>query len=149
MALAVALMVLSFLQGVPIDQIHAAPLRASEERACDKPTPIVPDPGGWREARGATEQGEAWALLFNAHRHAERVKIVWRITGSGPFRITAHNARFDVPLAPVSGPTEHSSSNWNRPGDEWGTRFVFPHAGCWRIDVTRGEVTARFWFSVE
>ena len=39
-------------------------------------------------------------------------------------------------LAPAWGPSLHSSSNWARqPGSEWGAGFVFPTAGCWRVDV--------------
>lgn len=150
MALAVALTMLSFLHAfVDTGQDRPGSARPPEQRACETPTPIVKNADGWREARGTADRGETWALLFNPHRHGERVKIAWRVTGSGPFSVAAHNDGLSGPLAPASGPTEHISSNWNRPGDEWGTRFVFPHGGCWRIDVTRGDVTARFWFTVE
>ncbi|MEW6404957.1 MAG: hypothetical protein AB1649_24440 [Chloroflexota bacterium] len=35
-----------------------------------------------------------------------------------------------------------TGSDWKRPGQEWGTEFIFPQAGCWRIFVSRWLVEA-------
>ncbi|MET7747360.1 hypothetical protein [Micromonospora sp. NPDC005367] len=64
------------------------------------------------------------------------LKVVWRMTGSGDFAISATGPEGQV-VKPVWGPEPHDSSNWERPGDEWGTGWVFPGAGCWTINATR------------
>ncbi|MDX6324409.1 MAG: hypothetical protein QOK15_763, partial [Nocardioidaceae bacterium] len=50
--------------------------------------------------------------------------------------------------APVWGPEAHSGSNWARPGEEWGTGFVFPTTGCWDLHVRSGGTTGDVWVKV-
>lgn len=66
----------------------------------------------------------------------QEIKVVWRMTGSGDLSINATGPDGKV-LKPEWGPESHGSSNWDRPGDEWGTGWVFPSAGCWTINATR------------
>src|SRR5688572_8540161 len=100
MVLAVALMMLSSLQAfVDTGQDRRGSPRPAEQRACETPTPIVKNADGWQEARGTADRGETWALLFNPHRQGERVKIAWRVTGSGPLSVAAHNDEFAGSLA--------------------------------------------------
>lgn len=71
----------------------------------------------------------------------QEVKIVWRMTGSGSPKFAAvgpSGSRVD----PTWGPERHLGSNWNRPGDEWGTGFRFPKPGCWTVRVDRGAAVA-------
>jgi hypothetical protein len=92
------------------------------------------------EIRGTMKtDGELWALLFFNEAHAKQdEKIVWRISGTGGnLTILARNEAGKV-ISPVWGPEYHGSSNWDRPGDEWGTGFNFPEAGCWTLTVTYG-----------
>lgn len=94
---------------------------------------------------------EVWALIFNSWnlRNGDPVqiparqeaKIVWRITGDGELLIDAIGPDGTV-VAPDWGPEDHGSSNWNRPGDEWGTGWTFPRAGCWTFRIVRGSSTA-------
>ncbi len=49
---------------------------------------------------------------------------------------------------PVSGPTPHGSSNWKRPGAEWGSQFLFTEPGCWDIHVAAGHKTGDIWLDV-
>ena len=68
-------------------------------------------------------------------------------------RIRRASARAEcqsTPLLPSSGPDPHpGGSNWQRPGDEWGTTFDFPQPGCWQLQVTRGAgLTASVWIIV-
>lgn len=81
--------------------------------------------------------GEAWALLFFETAHTnEDEKIVWRITGeSDEFHAQAESE--DGTIIRPSWLEYHGGSNWRRPGQEWGTGFNFPTAGCWKITVTR------------
>lgn len=84
--------------------------------------------------------GELWALLFfNTAFIDQEVKIVWRITGAGgEFTARADNAA-GTSLDPFWGPQYHEDSTWERPGEEWGTSFIFPTPGCWIITVSYGE----------
>ena len=92
-----------------------------------------------------------WGLLFLPNpppiMSGQETKIVWRMTGQGALTIFAENAdgrRVD----PVWGPEEHGGSNWQRPGDEWGTGFIFPTPGCWRIVAARTVGKGEVWFEI-
>jgi hypothetical protein len=70
------------------------------------------------------------------------LKIVWRLTGSGPLKVA-----FTDPTGtskPLDfGPEPHTGfSSFRRPGDEWGTGFVFDEPGCWSIRLTRAGAKA-------
>ncbi len=66
------------------------------------------------------------------------IKVVWRMTGSGSLSISAYGPDGMV-VEPLWGPESHGGSTWNRPGEEWGTGWVFPKAGCWTIRATRAS----------
>jgi hypothetical protein len=109
-----------------------------------------------REARGTSETADLWALILEgtfaeprsavlANATGRNVKIVWRMTGSGDptFTLVAPDgSRSAVPHS------EPHSSNWQRPGDEWGSIFHFPQPGCWRIHVERGQASADLWIAL-
>lgn len=96
------------------------------------------------EIRGRAESPVTlYGLLFASYPIIARrdTKIAWRMTGSGLISFEA--------LGPHGrhgyldwGPEPHTGSSWHRPGDEWGTGFRFPTAGCWTIHVTRGHTSA-------
>jgi hypothetical protein len=79
----------------------------------------------------------------------QTVKIIFRMTSGLPrefYAIAPSGSRLD----PVWGPSLHNSSNWQRPGTEWGAGFVFTEVGCWRIHAAgsppaQGDV----WFQVD
>src|SRR5207244_8021246 len=108
-----------------------------------------------REARGTATTGDLWALFGSladprtaviAGAVGDRYKIVWRMLGTGDVTFTA--------VSPNGGhvaPTEleeHAASNWNRPGDEWGSIFVFTQPGCWQIHVERASNAGDLWLLV-
>ncbi|HEV3102657.1 MAG TPA: hypothetical protein VG426_10015 [Candidatus Dormibacteraeota bacterium] len=110
---------------------------------------------GWHAADGFPETGldakggSVWALFFAPvpPTAGKEIKVVWRMTGTGAFVFRASDAdRRVVPLA--WGPQGHLSSDWTHPGDEVGTGFNFPHAGCWNIHVARSDVSADLWLKV-
>jgi hypothetical protein len=82
---------------------------------------------------------ELWALLFTDYpiHAAKEVKIVWRMTGRGDLALRALGPQ-DQQLRPEWGPEPHTGSNWNRPGGEWGSGFIFPASGCWTVLASRG-----------
>ncbi|MGW0804879.1 hypothetical protein [Nonomuraea sp. NPDC002799] len=77
----------------------------------------------------------------------KEVKIVWRMTGEGPLRVTG-TLPDGTSAKLVWGPEEHGGSNWERPGQEWGTGFVFPKRGCWKIELTRTRGSGHVWLLV-
>jgi hypothetical protein len=102
--------------------------------------PTLADDGSFQ---ADADGGSVAALVFGTlppHAGTE-LKIVWRVTGTGPLDVRA--TRPDGTRSPLTfGPEEHGGSTFHRPGDEWGTGFLFDAQGCWLLDVRRGEVTA-------
>ncbi|WP_422773250.1 hypothetical protein ACN28C_10180 [Plantactinospora sp. WMMC1484] len=93
------------------------------------------------EVQGVANAGNSlWGLLFPRGgpelRAGRDEKIVWRMTGSGSFHIRATGPD-GATVEPVWGPTAHGGSSWSRPGDEWGTGWNFPTAGCWTVRASR------------
>ena len=104
---------------------------------------------GMPEARGTSSSGALWMLFFTELPipPGEPAKIVVRMTGQGTLRLWAAG-----PGASHTQPEEitaHTGSNWNRPGDEWGSIWKFPRPGCWRVHAERGSVTGTVNFMVE
>jgi hypothetical protein len=98
-------------------------------------------------SRGVT----LWGLLMFPHALPARVgdqeKIVWRMTGTGPLKLTAigpDGGRHRL----AWGPDFHQGSTWDKPGDEWGAGYVFSAPGCWDLRATRGQATANVWLRV-
>ncbi|MFY1687852.1 hypothetical protein [Plantactinospora sp. WMMB782] len=109
------------------------------------PTDICPASPGTAEnpleVQGVADAGNSfWGLLFprgGPGLHAGRdEKIVWRMTGSGTFEVRATGPD-GTTVEPIWGPTSHQGSSWTRPGDEWGTGWNFPTAGCWTVRASR------------
>lgn len=87
------------------------------------------------------------AKPFAALRVHEDVKIVWRVTGRGPLRLSSidpsgrkHRLQW--------GPYPHLSSNYERPGQEWGAGYRFGVPGCWTLRAVRGHSSADAWVTV-
>jgi hypothetical protein len=103
------------------------------------PTAQLTGSGPLPERQGAGDGATLWALFFPTQpllTAGQEIKVVWRMTGSGDVSVSATGPDGAV-VKPVWGPEPHGSSNWDRPGDEWGTGWVFPAAGCWTINVRR------------
>jgi len=115
------------------------------------PVTPVQSSNGWQEMHPDTfGNGDVWALILSSPRFVagQDTVIVWRATGTGVFGVIALDAN-GAQVPPKSGPDPHSGSNWQRPGDEWGTVFNFPHAGCWQLHVTRGaNLNADLWLAI-
>ncbi|WP_089012613.1 hypothetical protein [Micromonospora inositola] len=93
--------------------------------------------------------GVFWGLLFLGGERlpaGEPVKIALRVTGSGELTLRAVGP--DGATVDPQSIDSHDGSTWARPGDEWGSYWVFPTPGCWtiqaeRTDGTRGALTLR------
>jgi hypothetical protein len=113
---------------------------------CRPPSPTSRSDTGFVEVRGSARGATLWGLVFARVPLpvGEEVKIVWRMTGSGPLRVAA-TLSDGTPAGRTFGPEAHSGSNWKRPGDEWGTGFVFPKAGCWDLHLARASGSGDVW----
>jgi hypothetical protein len=123
-----------------IGSTSVEPIPSSTHPAC-QPSQIQLSKNGFPEIQGTMKSnGEIWALLFFDKAYAKKdEKIVWKITGTGKqFDIQAQHKDGTI-IHPIWGPEYHVSSNWDRPGNEWGTGFNFPEPGCWTLTVTLGE----------
>lgn len=107
------------------------------------------------EVFGTATQGQLWAafggfpsepgLAVFDDMLGEPVKILIRFTGVAPimlFVVAPDGAR--VPLIAQA----HSSSDWDRPGQEWGTGHLFTEPGCWQLHVSDGRTAGDIWFVV-
>lgn len=127
----------------------APPTPSATPLAC-QPSQTQPSKNGFPEVQGTMKSdGELWALLFFDKAQANQdEKIVWRIKGTGKrFDIQAQHEDGTI-IRPIWGPEYHGSSNWERPGDEWGTGFNFPKPGCWTLTVTLGATTGEIRLEV-
>jgi hypothetical protein len=70
------------------------------------------------------------------------VKIVWRVTGTGPLHVRAVGPDGAVGRL-AFGPERHSGSNFTYPGGEWGTGIRFTRPGCWQVRLSRGNRAVR------
>ena len=120
------------------DDVNAAPER------CE---PDLLDVSG--DVRSDGQDIEVWALFFanwglapNGPVFApagQEIKVVWRATGEGDVSFRALGPDGSS-VKPIWGPDGPRSSNWDtHPGEEWGTGWVFPDAGCWSLELRRGD----------
>jgi hypothetical protein len=125
---------------------HLQPLGAA---GCHPTSPVSMSSTGFRQVEGTAQRGTLWGLLdfAGSPRVAKVVKIVWRMTGSGPFNLTAIGPSGQR-LRPTWGPEPHGGSNWQQPGQEWGTGFTFPSPGCWGFTAARAGSRAHMWLRV-
>jgi hypothetical protein len=94
------------------------------------------------EMQGVGRGVTLFALFFGPEAVAgQQIKVVWRMTGTGDLSIVAVGPDRRT-VRPVWGPEEHISSSYHRPGDEWGTGWTFPSAGCWTIQARRPQGSA-------
>ena len=118
---------------------------------CHPASPVTHFRSFLPQVKGTGHGASLWGLLMFPHTLPARVgdqeKIVWRMTGTGLLTLQA--------VAPGGqrhrlawGPDAHQSSNWDKPGDEWGAGYVFTEPGCWDLRAVRAKSTADVWISV-
>lgn len=118
---------------------------------CQPGSPLNYHVAGGPEVQGTATNAELRGLIQSTSgvppKAKSEVKIVWRMTGSGDFHIVALGPA-DMTVPPSQGPDAHSGSSWNRPGEEWGSVFTFPVAGCWDLHATRTNAFGDVWLKV-
>lgn len=119
---------------------------------CDSSTPIGGGNNTIPEVQGIATDATVYGLLFLNHsppiRDGEEVKIVWRMTGKGDLSVTSQAPSKRAGVL-TFGPEAHAGSTYQRPGDEWGTGFLFDEPGCWHIHLKRSVIgVGDVWFEV-
>lgn len=117
-----------------------------EETTCEKAATVEISDGDM-EIRATGGDLDVWGLLLLkdtvqhgvpvSFRIGDEIKIVWRVGGEGDLELVAKGPN-GTETQPVSGPVRHFGSSWDRPGDEWGSVWEFPSAGCWTVVLERG-----------
>jgi len=129
--------------GLPLAEFGGQPAGGPD---CQPASPIA-----GTEVMGTAPGGSLYGLLFAGEPPSvvagQEIKIVWRMTGTGAFAASAHSGDADARL--TFGPEAHSGSNYVRPGDEWGTGWIFPTAGCWDVHLSRGDLDGHVWLNVQ
>ena len=120
-----------------------------ERRACDT-TPLR-ETSGFPEVRGVGRDASIYGLVMSTHpgqvRAGDEVKIVWRMTGQGGLAVESFGPD-GRPGVLTFGPEPHTGSNYDRPGDEWGTGFRFDTVGCWHVHLQRSVGSGDVWLAV-
>jgi hypothetical protein len=107
-------------------QLHAT---AAADSCARLSTVTAYAPTGWPEIRGTTNKGQLWvfggfgasvkpptaAAFDGLVSQPQPLKWIWRMTGTGPFKIVAI-APDRTRVNPVWGPDHHLGSNWIHPG---------------------------------
>jgi|GEM_PF-848065 len=114
--------------------------------------PVSPAGAFSGEVFGTATGGTVWAWFMAGYppRAGIEDKTIWRLDGPG-----ASGASTFALVGPASrkgrlnwGPEAHGSSNWNRPGAEFGTGLLFPAPGCWDVHVAMGQLTGDVYVEV-
>src|SRR2546423_9812503 len=145
--------------GLLMAACHAERLSGSETAAFTSPSAEVGFSAPLASACGVrpaqtplaeVKGSHLWALVFAPLPIKARTetKIVWRMAGRGAFNIAA-KATDGTSAQLTFGPERHEGSTWNIPNtDEWGTGFVFPIAGCWRVHASRDGTAGDVFFLI-
>jgi hypothetical protein len=125
----------------PTGSVATAPA-AQPSATCPASADLGAAGAGLPERQGTGHGATLWGLFFAPKAVAgKEIKVAWRMTGAGDLTMTASGPD-GATTKPTWGPEGHGGSSFHRPGDEWGTGWVFPSAGCWRIDAKRDSGTA-------
>lgn len=103
-------------------------------------------PGAAVELTAGERMWSAWISYPPAA--GERVTVLWRAEtfAAGDLVLTGsdgdgHRLAVEFGPSPVLPQLRGGGLRWPRPGREWGTRLLFPHAGCWRLHAEAGGRT--------
>lgn len=132
----------------PAVQAHAGSSAVSGRSPCTAPSPYSLSPKGAPQVQSTASGGQLWALpLPPPQTEQTLLKIVLRMTGTGALHLSAAGPGGQI-VPPAGGPFPYMGSDWDHPGDEWGTLWNFPAAGCWDIRARRTDISGDIWLDV-
>lgn len=129
------------LPGLILNACRPASPTAVSTPACAPSNTTTDKASGYPEIQATATSGTLWALLVvqDGNFHAgTKARIVWKMSdGRGDIKLMATHED-GTQVQPVWGPiSRQARTDWNHPGQEWGTEYIFPKAGCWRILASR------------
>lgn len=115
--------------------------------SCEPGSPMTHTDRGF-EVTGVTEKGKPVYALFatGAIQPVTPTTVWWSVTGNGPFRITLVGPGGRIER--VADVRPGVLDGWDRPGEPWVARLLFPTGGCWRLYFTRGKIAGDLWVEV-
>jgi hypothetical protein len=121
--------------------------------SCNRPSPFDKAPGiGGPEVIGSGSGAQIWGLIqarrFPLVASKDVVKIVWRMTGAGSLTSVEYSYN-GKRLRLAWGPELHGSSNYARPGIEWGAGYRFTKPGCYRLIARRKTGAGLVWVRIK
>ena len=76
----------------------------------------------------------------------ETITVLWRLDGFVPGELQlsgadaqGHRLAVEFGPSPVIPQLRGGGLAWPRPGREWGSRVLFSHPGCWRLEAGAGD----------
>jgi hypothetical protein len=100
-------------------------------------------PGEARELPAGKGLWSAW--LTYPPRARETITVLWRAEGFAerPFALSGvdaygHRLAVEFGPSPVLPQLRGGGLQWPRQGREWGSRLLFSHPGCWRLELDAG-----------
>ena len=126
----------------------APPAVSGPAASCADPSPIAVGKQGPEitgRGRGAQLHGLIMVPRYPIAAGRSTVKIVWRMTGSGPLKLAAYDATAAASASLARGARRQQL---RRPGDEWGSGYRFPRPGCYRLTARRTVGSAEAWLRV-
>jgi hypothetical protein len=135
----------------PSETVEVLPIGPLGAAGCAPASPIV---DGLPEIQGTPTSSETslygWIMPTSEGptiRTNAELKVVWRMVGEGD--LVATLVAPDGTEGPILwGPDAHGSSNYERPGREWGTGLLFTTTGCWELKLATDTTAASVWFDV-
>lgn len=127
--------------GLILAACQSAPATSTPTPACVPSPTALDEASEFPEIEFPASEGTLWALLLapegEIHVGAQ-ARILWKMTdGRGDIRLAAVHES-GLRIVPSNGPISREyRSQWRHEGQEWGSEFVFPLPGCWRILVSR------------
>jgi hypothetical protein len=137
-----------YLTRNPSDEASAlGPLGAP---GCDPPSPLIGNETQGTPAGQVTSAFGQFQGVDPTRLRADSttIKLVVRLDGAGDLRAMLRSPAGDEHTLDW-GPEAHLSSNYARPGDEWGTGFSFATPGCWELVLERDNGSASFWLEID
>jgi hypothetical protein len=100
-------------------------------------------PGDAVELTAGPEIWSAWITYPPVAR--ESITVLWRVDVFVPGALElagaddrGHRLAVEFGPSPVLPQLRGGGLAWPRPGREWGSRLLFSHPGCWRLEVEAG-----------
>lgn len=133
--------------GLPPTESAPSPLGAVR---CSSPSPVLNADTG-PEVVGTSDDGITLYGQIQVHDFfiaSDAVKkVVWRVSGTGEPIVTLTSPSGEESTL-AWGPEFHASSNYVRPGDEYGSGLILDEPGCWNIDFSRDAGSANVQLEV-